>query len=658
MLGTSGDGFITKLTSYLTVDKAAATENPLHTLDQQSEPDPVSLATTAHGADTKSDEQTGMSARQLSKANPRRSLKRSASELVVSSQERNERLTAIAALEAVRSKEDGRRITLPLPSPTRAQLQPPRPSSQRSISNSRYELKSRYHDPTISSASLQKQLVEQTKPMTNRPRKPDPNENEITKRIRPSPIRSTAMRSNSEPDPARAFANPKTRHSNVTLKPCIKKKAKSTTATPPGGLQQNATNAELKTLRRVKTVDFEVNGSKSWLSLSQVPGRKQSPTHDLACDTGESTEFINSQKSNSRQCSSCPNTMNIAKGTAAEPATTRTDVHVIAIAPSRDAEEMTPDDGADPATPTMQIIETKSGSYEVIWDDVPPEHSIRTRGRRSSSASHALETASPSAKRGLERVNSKLAGWSGTWNTPSDSFKPTIVVFPDDDGRATRYDCTVDDDEDLAATVPPNSRMTSGAPSCVPSRPASAPLTRAVSCEDISFREALQETPPHIPGVGSTPHEQSLVVPSVEIPHGRGKNTKPAVVARKLSNLEEADTRFRDHRDSVTIAHSRIVHLGGVSPELFAHRDSVSIGKKRMHARNHAATAARSISRRNEVSIEALGLYADEDNSVATLPTVKQHAAHAAHALKNSSSPSILHRPQQTVNKRHIRIVE
>ena len=124
---------------------------------------------------------------------------------------------------------------------------------------------------------------------------------------------------------------------------------------------------------------------------------------------------------------------------------------------------------------------------------------------------------------------------------------------------------------------------------------------------------------------------------------------------RKLSNLEEADTKFRDHRDSVTIAHSRIVHSGGVSPELFAHRDSVSLGKKRMHARNHAASAARSSSSRKELSVEALGLFTEEDISTATLPTVKEHAAKA---LRNSSEPSILHPPQQTANKRHIRIVE
>jgi hypothetical protein len=92
-----------------------------------------------------------------------------------------------------------------------------------------------------------------------------------------------------------------------------------------------------------------------------------------------------------------------------------------------------------------------------------------------------------------------------------------------------------------------------------------------------------------------------------------------------------------------------------MSPELFARVDSVSLGKKRMHARNHAASSARTISRQKEVLVEALGLLADEDISPVTLPTVKEHAAQA---LNKSNSPSILQSSQQAANERHIRVVE
>jgi hypothetical protein len=308
---------------------------------------------------------------------------------------------------------------------------------------------------------------------------------------------------------------------------------------------------------------------------------------------------------------------------------------------------VTNEEGGDPATPTMQIIESKSGSYEVIWDDVPSEHSIRLRGRRSSAAGHALETANPGPKYGLNRVNTKLTDWSNTWNSQSESFKPTIVVFPDDDGRATRYDCVIEEDEELSVLAPPNSQLTSAAPSRFPSRPGSAPMTRAVSCEEIPLQETMEGIPPD--------NTQSFLVPDPDVQPGAARKMKQAVVVRKLSNMDEADLKFRGHRDSVTIAHSRLVQSGGISPELFAHRDSVSIAKKRMYAKNHAESAARQIPRRNPTSIEALNLMSDDDVPEVSLPAIKEHAAQA---LKNKTSGSILRPAQQPADQRHIRIVE
>ena len=300
----------------------------------------------------------------------------------------------------------------------------------------------------------------------------------------------------------------------------------------------------------------------------------------------------------------------------------------------------------------MQIIETKSGSYEVIWDDVPSEHNIRMRGRRSSSASHSLETVSPGARRGLERVNSKLAGWAGTWNSPSEGFKPTIVVFPDDDGRATSYDCDVEDEEEVSTlSVPPNSQMTSVTSSNHVSRPTSAPLTRTVSREEMSLRTALHEIKPQVSHDMLQPPEQSLVVPSHDAHPGCGK-AKQAGMVRQLSNLEEADIRFCGHRDSVTIAHSRLVHSGKVSPELFERRDSVALARKRMHNRNHAARVQ---NRSKRLSAEDLNHLMSGGIPEVRLPVVK---ARVRQALEKGESPSILRPPQEATDQRHIRIVE
>jgi hypothetical protein len=659
MLGDSGGGLITKITSLLTVpEKAPVPDVPPSTPVADDEPYSSLAAATTNDVN-KSGALAAKPAKRLPGVSPRRSITRSASELVVPTQTRDEQKSARAALNAVRFKEDERLRSVAKTSPkspaTQSQrsLQSPRPAAKRSVSNSQMERRSGYHDPAISSASLQKQLVQQTKPASRaRPVRPSQTGRLQTAGVsvsqtRPNPTRSTAVRSSSDPDLAKAFANPKTRNRDGPLKPCIKSGAKSATTTPPSGYPKDVVESEPMPLRRVKTVDFEENGSKPSQSLLQVAVTSENPTKSSTNDVEPPLAPTAKPKKTVKRIPSCPNTMGTLKSSVADPATTKTAVHVIAIAPAWNAKEVTNEEGGDPATPTMQIIESKSGSYEVIWDDVPSEHSIRLTGRRSSAAGHALEAASPSAKLGLGRVNTKLTDWSNTWNAQSESFKPTIVVFPDDDGRATRYDCSVEDDDNLQVSAPPNSQLTSAAPSRFPSRPASAPITRVASCEEISYREALEAILPD--------NAHSLVVPDSEVQPGAGRKSNQAVAVRKLSNMEEADVKFRGHRDSVTIAHSRLVQSGGISPELFAHRDSVSIAKKRMHAKNHAASTARQMPRRNPASIEALNLVADDDVPEVSLPAIKEHAAQA---LKNKTSGSMLHSGQRSPSHRHIRIVE
>ncbi|KAF7443607.1 hypothetical protein A1F99_116810 [Pyrenophora tritici-repentis] len=663
MLG-SDEGFITKLASYLTADRHPVPDETPSTEDETSPTTPLtSNATREDNISTGNNE----SAKSISTTGPRRSIARSASETVVPSQTHSERLTAITVLNTVHFKEGERRVTNVPQHLPRAALQPPRRATQRSISNSRLELSSPNPDAATPFTALQKQHKEQAKFATSRLPRPARARLESSlsgpaTRSRPSPTRSTALRSSSDPDLTKAFANPRTRDRNVPLKPCIKKKAGSVIAPPPEEFQHGKVTAGSRTLRRVKTVDFEGNGSSSSFSLSPGHFTQDRPNPLSRNNSEKTTRRASVTKKIAKTSPSCPNTIGTTKSSVADTAVTRTDVHVIAIAPQWDAQDVTNDEDIDPATPTMQIIETKSASYEIVWDDVPPEHSARIIGRRSSSASHALEAAAPGAPRGLERVNSKLACWSGTWNTPSEKFKPTIVVFPDDDGRSAYHDCAIEVDDELLVSAPPNSQMTSCTssrfPSCPPSRTASAPMTRTASKEEMTFSDALRDTLPQLPEHLPPVLEQALPTPDGEVRIGGGRDMKPAIGFRKLSNVDEADTRFRGHRDSVTMAHSRLVRSGGVSAELFAHRDSISIGKKRIHARNHATSAVRAIPRRRETICEMRNFLDDDDMSGVSMPAADLVKERAAQALRNSSSPSMLRPPQQTPNQRHIRIVE
>ena len=255
------------------------------------------------------------------------------------------------------------------------------------------------------------------------------------------------------------------------LKTCLKQKAKGTNIIPPDKDMVDLRSA-LK-LRRIKTVDFEEVISKSLLP----PGRSWSSAMNRS---------RSQQQEASKRISSCPGTATLTSRSPANPIMTRTDVHFIAIAHASskctDLKTMHPEkvEDADPATPTMQAGELDNSNYKVIWDDVPPVHSARTRGR-SSSTSQALEAVGSTATRGVERVNTKLTEWYGTWRTTSDSFKPTIVVSPDDDDRRPQTEYGIMDDEDIEIFAPPNSERVSVVHSRHPSRPVSARMSRAAS---------------------------------------------------------------------------------------------------------------------------------------------------------------------------------
>ncbi|KAJ4376484.1 hypothetical protein N0V83_001768 [Neocucurbitaria cava] len=577
-------------------------------------------------------------------------------------------------------------------------------AATRSISSPLLDSRSQYHDPAISTASLRQQLAEQTQRRSNHRR--------IRRVITTNALFDNAIQKNREGDFDTPRFNTETKayYSSTPLKPCIKKKSKSATTTPPNEMEgKPGSDTTNRALRRVKTVDFEENGSRPLLSTPPSPAAISKKLVDVTTNRSDHSPHTSRPKKTVHIASSPyhPSTINTIakKSTPANPAITRTDVHVIAIAPSWNAPRDKPNNAAttaDPATPTMQIVESRNGCYEVIWDDVPSEQNIRSR-RRSSSASHALEKVSPStataARGGLERVNTKLSDWSGTWNNPSSSFKPTIVVFPDDDadlGREgegyVKYYCTVDVDDDgdeggvgdedmVVLPAPPNSQTTSRAASRLPSRDGSPPLVPVIrgtgsgsgSAEQDDTNTASEESPPQTSPSdrSSAPQlaETTLAVPHVDTPphhllvdsdHKQNVKVPPPIEARRLSNMDENDLKFRGHRDSVTIAHSRLLQhsspVSPVSPELFArtHRDSAVMARKRMHARNYKHQGAIREGRNDDDG---------ESEEVVDVDAVKEHAVQA---LKQGKPGSILCSKGELQEQegagaggeKHIRIVE
>ncbi|KAH8707105.1 hypothetical protein GQ44DRAFT_715929 [Phaeosphaeriaceae sp. PMI808] len=412
----------------------------------------------------------------------------------------------------------------------------------------------------------------------------------------PSELRCCAhIRSISNPDLSKSFTQSKSRIQATTLKTCLKKNKPSPT-TRSSAAPYNTEGSYLgnKTLRRVKTVDFMEATSPMLALPSNVVSKKvvHSGTH-----SSRSIARVTRPRNSVHRTISCPGIIRNTKGKLASPAITRTDVHVVALTPprnlDRDANEMM----MDPITPTIQIAESNNCLYETIWDDVPSEHSNFLQ-HLSSPAAYSLQAVSFTGVQGLQRVNSKLTDWSGAWDRPSGALTPTVIVFPDEDDCSPHSQYSGEDDMNLVV-APPNSQRTSGAPSRTPSRPGSTLDMNLPSQETI----CLDKSPQGSSFTGKQnwllPSEGALAVPESEIQPSKRvtsstRRAKPFPAYRKLSNIDPSDLKFRGHRDSLTLAHSRLVRSGGISPELFTHSSSISIAKKRMHARDQATSMVKS----------------------------------------------------------------
>jgi hypothetical protein len=454
----------------------------------------------------------------------------------------------------------------------------------------------------------------------------------------------------------------------LPLKPCMESESKSAATTPPNESQEiGEAGDQPQKLRWAKTVGFDDVSRK----LSSLPPLKVW-TPD---STPAAAPHLDRSKAWGGKSGSKPETVAlrgtmrpgpVTKSMAAEPAVTKTDVHVVALAPSCDIGDV-PDEGeTDSVIPTMQIVESNNRRYEIVWDDVPLEHDIPAR-RRTSSASQALVAVSTEFSQGpreLDHVNTKLTDWTFSRGNPVELFKSQIVVFPDDDGRDPHFDCIVEDEEDSSVIAPPNSTRTSANASCHHSRPASRQNYRSDSFADDKAK--LEEDTYGEEG----PQQDTLAIPDPDAPSTRPghhiethRRMRKLPHTRRLSNMDEFDVRFHGHRDSVALARNRISDADNVSLELFmqTHRDSVCIAKKRMHShkRNHALSPAREIPQ-PQFSVSNLDHSTDDLDQTSDDPDdagLSQPAkSDATKALKSSSSVSML--LPQPANARRIRIVE
>lgn len=197
------------------------------------------------------------------------------------------------------------------------------------------------------------------------------------------------------------------------------------------------------------------------LSLCRVKSRLQTPYAKTVFASSStitwSTEDLNVAKP------SCSPGSNI-KSRIADAAITRTDVHVIAISPSRPGIGAPNNKSAQKqsAAPAMQVVKLGNGMYEAVWDDESFDEN--SDSGRESIAGEVSEATSASFF-GLKRVNTQLVEWSWIRGLPKDKAKtverpaPEIVVFVDDSHEQHPHlDCAVEDDNDLIIASPNSER--------------------------------------------------------------------------------------------------------------------------------------------------------------------------------------------------------
>jgi hypothetical protein len=484
-----------------------------------------------------------------------------------------------------------------LPS-ARASLRPPRPPTRRSVSSPSSDTQLQYGD------TINIRIIEETDAAT-RGRDTGEQVSGVRRSRSARPVHPESRRSKIDID---SYSSPNLRQMRTScqkpiqekpLKTCLKQKANSTIPTPACETRKELTEPINRKLRRMKTVDFQKSKP---LTCALPPIIACSQTgNSMATQAIESSAHNVQSPTTIRRTSTCPNTITTMKSSPADSAVTRTDVHVIAISPSLDwaSKAVRLGQGTDPLNPTMQIVESGNGVYRIIWDNFPEDHNCG-KNKCMPPADEATGNHSPTAVRGLERVNTKLTEWSGRLQSPSNSLNPTVAVYPGDYTHHHRLERVMDhagDDGDVLAP-PPNSTRTSAIPSRGQSHSASLSLSRENSGDELTPDSGFQKKPSESPA--TDPNQE---VWSDCLVDARGR-LQDEVATRSISHFYNNDTAFHDHRDSVAIAHDRLSRTRGTSRDMYTHRDSIALAKKRLHAKDRTTLGARNVTQSDVLDLE------------------------------------------------------
>lgn len=231
------------------------------------------------------------------------------------------------------------------------------------------------------------------------------------------------------------------------------------------------------------------------------------------------------------------------KAAPAEAATTRTAVHI--LMPDEQASSTESNANRRKLSATLQVVRSRDSVYEVIWEDSLTLQPVEDAEPDLTVAAQAESLL------GVKQVNTKLAAWS--WG-----FDPTqIYVYEGSPDQPT----TVSANSGKAQHAHNTDSSSSTKPSWQPtfdsgSSDEPSPLLEA----DTMTQRRRSSAPavivePTANVIESIPHE---VAPSP--PNVTASKRRKLLGNRKDSNAPNEDEHFKDHRDSLMLAHERIFH--------------------------------------------------------------------------------------------------
>lgn len=240
------------------------------------------------------------------------------------------------------------------------------------------------------------------------------------------------------------------------------------------------------------------------------------------------------------------------------------------------------DSDLDTTSPSMQIMSLIDDRRGILWADNPIEDNEEA-SCKISVANWALQTLRWTRRSNSEHVNPKLSEWAWSMDPELECTVHRGVFSALDEGYTHSITSAAEND-DNGTRVPFNSQGMSSDPSGLSSIPNTARSSRSLSQPRPESTDQLRidqshDTAERLVALPVVPQHEAALGVMTALPY----KLKESLADRRLSNMDDSEVKFRGHRDSITIARSRLMHKGDTSHASLQVQEPSPIAKRRIN---------------------------------------------------------------------------